>query len=152
MAWLRSYVFRSAYQWIVDHSMTPHLLVNALEDDVFVPEHYIEEGQIVLNLAPSAIRDLLMDDKGFHFDASFSGEPVSISVPYSAVVSLYSKESGQGIYTEEEQGQFCLFINELDDETYLPEPAVSPSKSDKKSSKKPEISERLAKSGLKVVK
>jgi stringent starvation protein B len=149
MAWLRNYIFRSTYEWIVDHAMTPYLLVNGLEEGVVVPEYYLEDGQIVLNLSPSAIRDFVMDEKGFSFTASFSGEAISIEVPYPAVVSLYSKESGQGIYTDEEDGHSALFINELDDETYLPEP---PTMKEPTSPQKPAISERLAKSGLKVVK
>jgi stringent starvation protein B len=150
MAWLRAYVIRSTHQWIVDHSMTPYLLVDGNHEGVFVPTAYMEDGQIVLNMAPSAIRDLQMDDEGISFDASFSGEPFSIVVPYASVISLYSKESGQGIYTDEEQGQFGLFVNELDEETYLPEP-VSAAKASEKEIKEG-ISQRLAKSGLKVVK
>lgn len=147
MAWLRSYIFRSAHQWIVDHSMTPYLLVDGTDESVLVPENYLEDGQIILNLSPSAVRDLVMDDEAISFTASFSGEAISIVVPYPAIVSLYSKESGQGVYTDEEEGQFGLFINELDDETYLPEPVSA-----QKPAEKPAISERLAKSGLKVVK
>jgi stringent starvation protein B len=156
MAWLRSYLVRSTYQWIVDHSMTPYVLVDAFHEGVSVPEAYTEDGQIVLNLAPFAIRDLLINDEGIYFDASFSGQAFSIAIPHAAVISLYSKESGQGLYADEEQGQWGLFVNELDEETNLPEP-VSYSKTsdkdkDKDSNSKEAISQRLAKSGLKVVK
>ena len=151
MALLRSYIFRSTHQWIVDHSMTPYLVVDGLHEGVSVPNAYMEDGQIVLNLAPSAIRDLIMDDEGVSFDASFSGEAFSISVPYAAVISLYSKESGQGVYTDEDQDQFGLFINELDEETYLPEPVSTSAKLADKDVKEG-ISKRLAKSGLKGVK
>jgi stringent starvation protein B len=150
MAWLRGYILRSTYQWIVDHSMTPYVLVDALHEGVSVPDAYTEDGQIVLNLAPFAIRDLLMDDDGIYFDASFSGEAFSIEFPYAAVISLYSKESGQGVYADEEQGQFGLFVNELDEETNLPEPTSHHKSSEKQT--KEGISKRLAKSGLKVVK
>jgi stringent starvation protein B len=150
MAWLRSYLLRSTHQWIVDHSMTPYLLIDALQEGVVVPEAYVEDGQIVLNMAPSAIRNLVISDDGIFFEASFFGEAFSIAVPYVAVVSLYAKESGQGIYVNESEGEFGLFVNELDEETLLPEPAA-PAKAIEKETKEG-ISKRLAKSGLKVVK
>jgi stringent starvation protein B len=148
MALLRAAIFRSTYDWIVEHSMTPYLLVNATEEDVLVPEAYVEEGQIVLNLSPHAIRDFLMDAEGISLIASFSGEAFSIFVPYEAVEGLYSKESGQGVYADESQGAWGLLVNELDEETGLPEPPESSSHSTQKAA----ITERLAKSGLKVVK
>ncbi len=148
MAWLRSYILRSTYQWIVDHGMTPYLLVNESEEGVIVPKNYVEEGQIILNLSPYAVREFVMGEKELTFVASFSGEPFSMVVPYTSVLSLYSKESGQGAYADEEQGQWGLYINELDDETSLPEPPNTTPKTVEKSG----LTERLAKSRLKVVK
>jgi len=151
MAWLRSYLFEATYRWIVDHGMTPYLLVDSSYQGVVVPVSPEMEGdQLILTLAPTAIRDLVIDAEGIFFDASFSGEPFGVSVPHAAVVSLYSKESGQGLYSDEEQGgSFGIFVNELDDETLQPEPV---SESKENADAKAKISERLAKSGLKVVK
>jgi stringent starvation protein B len=53
MAFLRSYLIRSAYDWVVAHQLTPYLLVDATLDDVDVPEEYVDKGKIILNLAPA---------------------------------------------------------------------------------------------------
>jgi stringent starvation protein B len=53
MALLRSYLIRSAYDWVVAHQLTPYLLVDATLDDVDVPEEYVDKGKIILNLAPA---------------------------------------------------------------------------------------------------
>ncbi|NCX94201.1 MAG: ClpXP protease specificity-enhancing factor, partial [Gammaproteobacteria bacterium] len=65
----------------MDHRMTPYLLVDAEAEGVVVPPAYIEEGQIVLNVSPDAIRNLEITDQAVLFDASFSGEAWSIEVP-----------------------------------------------------------------------
>ena len=51
----RPYIMRALYEWIVDNSCTPYMLVDATVTDVIVPEQYVKEGQIVLNISPTAV-------------------------------------------------------------------------------------------------
>ena len=51
----RPYLLRAFYEWIVDNDCTPHLVVNADFPSVQVPTQFIQEGQIVLNISPSAM-------------------------------------------------------------------------------------------------
>ena len=44
MARLRPYLIRGTYEWIVDHDMTPYILVDAEQENVEVPWEYVEEG------------------------------------------------------------------------------------------------------------
>ena len=46
------YLLRAIYEWIVDNDMTPYVLVNAGMENTHVPRQYVENGKIVLNLAP----------------------------------------------------------------------------------------------------
>ena len=50
----RPYLIRALYQWIVDNDCTPHLLVNADYPGVQVPSKFVSDGQIVLNVSPTA--------------------------------------------------------------------------------------------------
>jgi len=98
----RPYLIRALNQWIQDNNMTSYIVVDANQDNVVVPTEYVEGGKIVLNISPFAVQELLIDNDYVHFSARFSGNPMNIQVPVSAVMAIYSKENGQGmVFTEE---------------------------------------------------
>lgn len=99
---LRPYILPSVYQWIVESGCTPYLLVDALADEVAVPEAYIQNGEIVLNLSPEAIRDLEMTKTYVSFRATFGGQIEHIYVPMPAVLSIFAAENGRGMPFEDE--------------------------------------------------
>jgi len=100
----RPYLIRALYEWLVDNSLTPHLLVDATADDVVVPSQFIEEGRIVLNIAPGAVRQLELGNKLISFGARFGGTPMNVMVPPSAVLGIYAKENRQGmLFLEQEE-------------------------------------------------
>ena len=70
----RPYLIRAMYQWIADNGMTPHLLIDAEQDDVIVPAEHIQNGKIILNIAPMAISSLVLGDDEITFSARFSGQ------------------------------------------------------------------------------
>ncbi len=93
----RPYLVRALYEWIVDNGLTPYLLVNAGIEGVRVPAEFVSDGKIVLNIAPSAVRELRLHNDGVFFGARFSGRPHEIVVPIKAVQAIYAKENGKGI-------------------------------------------------------
>lgn len=94
----RPYILRALHEWIVDNECTPHLLVNANFPQVRVPPGYTENGQIVLNTAPAAVRYLEIDNQAVSFEALFSGAPFSLYIPIEAVLAIYARENGQGMF------------------------------------------------------
>ncbi len=102
----RPYLIRAFYDWIVDNHCTPYLVVDAFVDGVQVPQDYVSDGQIVLNVAPRAVRDFAMDNQLICFNTRFGGVPTDIQVPVRAVVGIYARENGQGMVfqVEEEPG------------------------------------------------
>lgn len=90
------------YQWIVDNRCTPYVLVDAYSTGVEVPQDYVRDGQIVLNIAPQAVMNLVIDKRGMHFNARFGGIPMDISAPLNSILGIYAKENGQGMMFEEE--------------------------------------------------
>ncbi|MGQ0657031.1 MAG: ClpXP protease specificity-enhancing factor [Chromatiales bacterium] len=101
----KSYLLRAFYEWIVDNSMTPYVLVDASAKGVEVPGEYVEDGKIVLNIAPTAVQALVMDRDRLSFHARFRGTARDISVPMPAVRAVYAKENGRGmVFPEEESG------------------------------------------------
>lgn len=96
----RPYLVRALYEWIVDNDCTPHMLVNAEFPKVQVPDGFASDGQIVLNISPSAVRHLHMDNKAVSFEGRFSGVAHSLFVPVGAILGIYARENGQGMVFE----------------------------------------------------
>jgi stringent starvation protein B len=98
----RPYLTRALYEWIVDNGCTPYVVVNANRDDVQVPRAYVKDGQIVLNIAPSAVAGLKVDNDALEFNARFGGVAMQIYVPMGALLGIYARENGQGMIFEPE--------------------------------------------------
>ena len=92
------YLIRAYCDWIEDSSFTPHILVNSEKAGVSIPEGFASEGKIVLNIASSATEDRAITNKSISFKARFNGRPEKIIVPCNAVLSIYAKESGEGMF------------------------------------------------------
>jgi stringent starvation protein B len=101
----RPYLIRALYEWLVDNDLTPYLLVDANRDAVHVPTRYVEEGRIVLNVSPSAVRDLSLGNDLVAFEARFGGSAFAISLPPDAVLGVYARENGKGMLFPDEDGQ-----------------------------------------------
>ncbi len=99
----RPYLLRAFFDWIVDNDCTPYVMVDAHYPGVEVPQNYVTDGQIVLNIAPRAVTNFLLDLEFLAFSTRFGGVPISIQVPVSAIVGIYSQENGQGMVFEHEE-------------------------------------------------
>lgn len=93
----RPYLLQAYYDWIIDSGMTPHLVVNAEHDEVAVPRQYVQEGKIILNASPSAVKSFLMDFEHVSFNARFGGKPFQIYLPIAAISGIFARENGDGI-------------------------------------------------------
>ena len=100
----RPYLLRALSEWIADNDMTPHLLVDATQPGVQVPASAVKEGKVVLNIAQRAVAHLVIDNDGVSFSARFGGVSYPVSVPMSAVLAIYSRETGQGMALPEDVG------------------------------------------------
>lgn len=94
----RPYLIRALYEWVLDNDLTPHLLVAADAPGVDVPRQFVdEEGRITINISPSAVQGLTMDNDWITFSARFSGRGYAITVPPGTVLALYARENGEGM-------------------------------------------------------
>ena len=98
----RPYLLRAFFDWIVDNECTPHLVVNADYPAVQVPTQFVQDGQIVLNISPSAVTAFSLDNEQLSFNARFGGQPMQVYVPLGAVLAIYARENGEGtVFTQE---------------------------------------------------
>ena len=84
----RPYVMRALYEWILENDCTPYVLVNAEEEGVNVPAQYVKDGQIVLNISPAAVVDLVIGNDALYFNGRFGGMPADIYVPMTGVIGI----------------------------------------------------------------
>ncbi len=98
----RPYIMRALYEWIVDNDCTPYILVDARHEHVTVPEQYVKDGQIVLNISPTAVIELNISNTAVAFNGRFGGVATDIYVPVGAVIGIYARENGQGMVFETE--------------------------------------------------
>lgn len=98
----RPYLFRAFYDWIVDNELTPYIVVDASVFGVLVPQEFVKDNQIVLNLAPHSVAQYMATNEKIEFNARFSGVSQHIVVPMSAVEAIYARENNAGIVFEDE--------------------------------------------------
>lgn len=96
MTSFKPYLIRAFHEWIVDNELTPYIDVNTRVPKTEVPQEYIKDNKITLNIAPSAVKDLRLDNNLISFYARFSGVVQFVQVPIRAVLAIYAKENGQG--------------------------------------------------------
>lgn len=107
----RPYLIRALHEWITDNGMTPLILVDAHVPGVQVPQAFVENGKIILNISMSAVQGLELGDSLVHFKARFQGAVEEVFVPMIAVQAIYARESSAGM----------MFPDEEDDTAVTPE-------------------------------
>ncbi|MEZ8313421.1 ClpXP protease specificity-enhancing factor [Vibrio splendidus] len=114
----RPYMLRAFYEWLVDNELTPHLVVEATLPGVRVPEEFVQDGQIILNIAPRAVGQLELGNEAVTFSARFSGRPHSVIVPLYAVQAIYARENGAGTMFEPEEAYMESFEEGIEESPF----------------------------------
>lgn len=126
----KPYFIRALYDWILDNTCTPYIVVDATLPFVEVPEQFISEGKIALNILPSATHNLIIDDEWISFSARFSGVSETINIPIGAVSAIFAHENGEGMGFDTE-----ALPDDYFDETFIKVPSKTSTKSLRKSPK-----------------
>lgn len=101
----RPYLIRALHEWIVDNGMTPLILVDATAEGVEVPQAFVDNGKIILNVSMTAVQGLELGDALISFKGRFSGAVQHVVVPVSAVQAIYARETSAGMMFPEEEEQ-----------------------------------------------
>lgn len=97
----KPYLIRALYEWCTDNNQTPHIVV-WVNEHTRVPMQYVRENEIVLNIGPTASHNLNIDNEWISFSARFGGVAHDIWIPVGHVVSIFARESGEGMGFEVE--------------------------------------------------
>lgn len=92
----RPYLLRAFNDWILDNEMTPYIVVEADLPHVHVPPQTVKDGQVVLNISPTAVHMLEITNEQITFSARFGGVPFEVYIPMYAISAIYARENGAG--------------------------------------------------------
>ncbi|MCJ8303292.1 ClpXP protease specificity-enhancing factor [Shewanella sp.] len=92
----RPYLLQAYYDWLMDNDLTPHVVVDAYVPGTQVPQQYVKDGQIVLNITSTAVGNLQIGHDFIEFNARFGGVPQQVVLPMAAIVAIYARENGAG--------------------------------------------------------
>lgn len=120
----KPYLIRAIYEWIVDNNLTPYIAVDTNIPGTAVPKEYIEDERIVLNISPTSVNNLVINNNALEFKARFSGVSHNLYVPTKAVMVIYAQENNRGMAFPPEE--FELPEEESDAEETIPSPKGKP--------------------------
>ena len=63
----KPYLVGAYYDWISDNDLTPYIVVDVNVYGVLVPMAYVNDGQIVLNIASSAVGTIALGADAIEF-------------------------------------------------------------------------------------
>lgn len=92
----KPYFLRALYEWCTDNGFTPYVAV-VVDSTTRVPNEYVKDGQIVLNVSFDATSNLKIGNDALSFAARFGGVAREIMVPIERVAAIYARENGQGM-------------------------------------------------------
>lgn len=92
----RPYLIRALHEWCSDNGFTPYIAVH-VDHSVQVPQEYVSNNEIVLNIGFDATSGLELGNEHIQFKARFGGVAREIFVPVDHVVAIYARENGQGM-------------------------------------------------------
>jgi len=115
----KPYLVRAIYEWCCDNGYTPYLAV-AVDAQTRVPQEFVRDGQIVLNIGADATNRLVIGNEYVEFQARFGGVARDISVPVTRVSAIYARENGAGMAFDPEETADAVLPE--DDGSREPEP------------------------------
>ena len=93
----KPYLIRAIHEWCSDSNLTPYLSVK-IDANTRVPTEYAKNGEIVLNVGYDATHRLTIGNDLIQFSARFNGVSCECSVPVEAVLGIFARENGQGLF------------------------------------------------------
>jgi stringent starvation protein B len=97
----KPYLIRAIHEWCSDSNFTPYLSVK-VDANTRVPMEYVKDGEIVLNVSYDATHRLTIGNDAVQFSARFNGVSRECSVPIDAVLGIFARENGQGLFFQVE--------------------------------------------------
>jgi stringent starvation protein B len=112
----KPYLIRAIHEWCSDSNFTPYLSVK-VDANTRVPAEYVKNGEIVLNVSYDATHRLTIGNDVVQFSARFNGVSRECSIPVDAVLGIFARENGQGLFFPAEESQASAKEGEAPNDT-----------------------------------
>lgn len=99
----KPYLIKAIYDWLADNDLTAQILIENPSGGWVsgVPKNFLEEAQLVLNISPTATRNLSIEKDYLYFDTRFSGQSCSVIVDMLAISGIFPREDHmEGMFFE----------------------------------------------------
>lgn len=114
----KPYLIRAIHEWCSDCGFTPYLSVK-VDADTRVPQEHVRGGEIVLNVSYDATHRLTIGNDLIQFSARFNGSSRECSIPIGAVLGIFARENGEGLF-------FPVETEDAQEKSAVAEPAEAP--------------------------
>ncbi|MDB5863271.1 MAG: ClpXP protease specificity-enhancing factor [Betaproteobacteria bacterium] len=124
----KPYLIRAIHEWCSDSNLTPYLSVK-VDENTRVPLEFVKNGEIVLNVSYDATHRLTIGNDLVQFSARFGGVSRECSVPVEAVLGIFARENGQGLFFPVEEAAAAAAAGAAEDAAETPNdpPSTPPS-------------------------
>ncbi|MFQ5935184.1 MAG: ClpXP protease specificity-enhancing factor [Acidiferrobacterales bacterium] len=102
---IKPFLIDAVREWAVENGLTPQIVVAATLPGVKVPQDYVENGRILLNIHPQAVHGFGVQNSCLMFSARFGGQAHSLEIPVAAIRAVYARENGKGVAFPEESSK-----------------------------------------------
>jgi stringent starvation protein B len=92
----KPYLIRAIHEWCEDSGYRPYIAV-VVDERTQVPQEFVRNGEIVLNVSAQATHRLRIGNDFVEFEARFSGAVRSVSIPVDNISAIYAQETGHGM-------------------------------------------------------
>ena len=116
----RPYLIRALYEWIADNGCTPNIMVDANSPNTVVPQKYVQNGTITLNISQEATQNLRIGNDAIELQARFDAKVSNIYIPMPAVTAMFAAETNQGMrFSEQDIANYAKESGKSSDDTDL---------------------------------
>ena len=90
------YFIRALWEWCTDSGLSPQIVVH-VDQYVRVPQGFVADNRIVLDISGEATNQLELGNDWITFQARFGTKVENIEIPVGNVVAIFAEETSQGM-------------------------------------------------------
>ncbi len=90
------YFIRALWEWCSDAGLSPQIVVH-VDASTQVPQGFVVDGRIVLDISAEATNQLELGDEWITFQARFGTKVENIAIPVGNVMAIFAEETNQGM-------------------------------------------------------
>jgi stringent starvation protein B len=93
---LKPYLINAFYTWCMDIGYTPLITVSKSSKNL-LPSYLLTESNVIFNIHPKSVRNLIFGKDTIEFEAIFNQEPSKVVLYYTSIFSIESLEFEYGL-------------------------------------------------------